>query len=139
MKKLNTTEILLIAAFSIALIYAWQKGLFKSEKGFKTNPGNVLDGSVPTKEDNSYKNLAKSFRDSLIGNSTSGAIFWAACDSLLNLNDADLISVSNAYNSLYVNKEYNTLRALLVQEWAISDTSRKKKNDLLKRFNDINI
>lgn len=139
MKKLNTTEIILLGAFALVLAYAWQKGLFKSEKGYKTNPGNATDNSTPSKDINTYKNIAKAFRDSLLGNSTSWETFQNACDSLLNLNDSDLIGVSNQYNKLYLNKEYNTLRSLLVQEWAIHGTSAQKKTELLNRFNKIGI
>ena len=137
--NLSTQELLVIGAVVVVLIIAYKRGVFKSDKGFRTSEGNATDGSSVTIDDNTAKNKAKAFRDALIGNSTSRDIFVNACDSLLQLNQSDLIKVSNTYNSLYVNKEYNTLRSLLVQEWALYDESAKKKKALLDKFTQIGI
>jgi hypothetical protein len=56
------------------------------------------------------------------------------------------MSVSNAYNKMYVNEEYNTLSAVLQQEWVApwwaivgENKSEKKRDELLARFQSLGI
>jgi len=137
--KLKTMDWLLIGGFVVLLIWAIQKGVFKKDKTYKTDPADAPDGSQPTMADNKYKNMAVAFRNAMLDNSTDASIFAAGVNSLLSLNDADLIKVSNAYGDLYATQEFNTLRSVLVQEWIIFFSSKDLKNKLLDRFNKIGI
>lgn len=139
MKKLSNLEIGILGAAAIVFFVAYQKGVFKKNKGFETSQGNATDGSSQTIDINTAKNISKGFRDALIGNSTSRDIFLSACDSLQRLNETDLIVVSNEYNKMYVNKDYNTLRSLLVQEWAVYGSSAEAKRKLLDKFTKVGI
>jgi hypothetical protein len=137
--KIKPIELILIGGFVVLIVIAMRKGVFKSDKGYETSEGNATDGSTQTIDDNTAKNIARQFREGLLGNNTSSTIFVNACNSLLQLNETDLIAVSNAYNNLYVNKEYNTLRSLLVQEWVWYSESVQKRDALLNKFNKIGI
>ncbi len=151
--KLSKYEIGLIAVAAVVLLYLYSKGTFKGagEKGLNIDPNtDNTDGSTATADaqDPKYKNEARNFRTSLLDNSTDAAIFQNACYKLLQLSDADLKSVSNAYNTIFVNQEYNTMRALLVQEWvnywwtqstSYEGTSQYYKDELLKRFSKLGI
>jgi hypothetical protein len=140
--KLTQTQTFLLAGLAVFAFYAYNKGFLAGpNKGYQVNPGSAPDGSAPTAppEDGKYKNLATSFRNSMLNNSTDSSIFQSACDSLIRLSDADLMLVSNAYNKMYVNDDYNTLRAVLTQEWTIWPSSTAKRDELIKRFNDVNI
>jgi hypothetical protein len=140
--KLNQTNLILIGGVGLLAIYAYNKGWFSgSGKGYNVPPTQTTDGSTPTAPttDPRYKNLATNFRNSLLDNSTSYDIFANACDSLLSLNDADLISVSNAYNDLFKNEDFKTLRDVLAQEWCYWSDSIKKRDELLRRFTSLGI
>lgn len=140
--KLTQTQTFLLAGLAVFAIWAYSKGWFAGpDKGYNIDPTNAPDGSTPSAPptDPQYKNIATSFRNSMLNNYLSSEIFMTACDSLLKLSDADLISVSNAYNRMYVNEDYNTLRAVLLQEWCFETWSIKKRDELLKRFDSLNI
>jgi len=141
--KLTQTQTFLLAGIAVFAIWAYSKGWFAGpDKGYNIDPNSAPDGTTPTApaEDPKYKNLARTFRSAMLDNSTSSDIFIRACDSLLNLSDADLISVSNAYNKMYVNEDYNTLSAVLQQEWVIIwSTSEQKRDQLLTRFQSLSI
>jgi len=138
--KLNNTQLLLIIGGAVILYVLYKQGTFKTDKGYQTDvKTNVTDNSTVQIDNNTAKNRARSFRNSMLDNSTDGNIFTGACDSLLSLSDADLIEVSNAYNKMFVNEDFNTLRSVLVQEWTIWGTSQNKKNELLNRFSTIGI
>jgi len=138
--KLKPAEIAIIIGVAAIILYAYQQGAFSGpEKGYETQQANVTDGSTPTIDDNTAKNRARAFRNSLLDNNLSYVTFKDAVDSLQSLSDADLIAVSNAYNKLFVNEEYNTLRSVVVQEYAIWNASQVLKADLLKRFSKLGI
>jgi hypothetical protein len=140
--KLTQTQTFLLAAVAVLAMYGYSKGWFAgANKGYNIDPGTAPDGTAPTANPNDpkYKNIATSFRNSMLENSTYSSIFLSGCDSLLRLTDADLILVSNAYNKMYVNEDYNTLRAVLMQEWTLWSSTTAKRNELLARFNRINI
>jgi hypothetical protein len=138
--KLTKIEIGLIIAAAVLFAYAYSQGVFAGpEKGYQTSQGNVTDGSTPTVDDNTAKNRARAFRNAMLDNSVSTEIFKEGVNSLLSLSDADLIAVSNAYNKMFVNEEYNTLRSVLVQEWVIYTTTSALKKQLLERFTKIGI
>jgi len=138
--KLKPVEIIIIIGVAAIILYAYQQGAFSGpEKGYTTAQANVTDGSIQTVDDNTAKNRARAFRNSMLDNSTSSTTFKEAVDSLQSLSDADLIAVSNAYNKLFVNEEYNTLRSVLVQEYAIWYTSQVLKTKLLERFSKLGI
>lgn len=137
--KLTNFQIGIFVVIIVALVVMYRQGVFKAEKGYQTNPEKAPDGSTPTKDPNDYRNIATSFRESLLENNFSSDIFVSACNSLLVLDDADLMSVSNAYNKLFRGSEYNTLRSVLVQEYAIWGESAEKKRALLDRFNEVGI
>jgi len=138
--KLTRTQIILLAGAGIVLIYLIQKGVFKADKGYNLDPEqNAQDGSTPTMDNNQSRNIAVSHRNALLDNNIDSSIFVGSCRQLLGLTDANLLSVSNAYNSLYVNDSYNTLRSLITQEWTIYSDSIKAKNDLLQRYSRLGI
>lgn len=140
--KLTQTQTFLLAAVAVLAMYGYSKGWFQGpNKGYNIKPETAPDGSTPTAAENDpkYKNLATNFRNSMLDNSTYWSIFQNGCDTLLRLSDADLILVSNAYNKMYVNEDYNTLRAVLMQEWVIWSGSVEKRDQLVARFNKINI
>jgi hypothetical protein len=138
-KKLSLTQIILIGGFAVLLIWAINSGVFQKEKVYETSTGNATDGSAPTKDTSTYKNIAINFRRSMLDSYASFQVFETACQSLLALNDSDLIQVANEYGGLYVNQDFNTLRSVLVQEWAIWPSSQRLKKELLERFNKIGI
>ena len=140
--KLTQTQTFLIAGLAVFAIWAYNKGWFAGpNKGYNLDPTKAPDGSTATAppDDPRFKNLATGFRNSMLSNSVSSDIFMNACDSLLKLNDADLISVSNIYNKMYVNEDYNTLRAVLQQEWCMIGHTIEKRDQLIKRFDSVNI
>ena len=140
--KLTQTNFLLLAGLGGFLLYPYSKGWFAGpDKGYNVPPTQTNDGSTPAAPTNDprYKNLASGFRNGLLNNSTSYDIFAGACDSLLVLNDADLISVSNAYNDMYKNEDFKTLRAVLTQEYCFWSDSIEKRDSLLRRFQSLGI
>jgi hypothetical protein len=138
--NINNTQLLLIIGGAVVLYVLYKQGTFKTDKGYQTDiKTNVTDNSTVQIDDSTAKNRARSFRNNLLDNNTDSSIFIDACDSLLRLSDADLIAVSNAYNKMFVNEDYNTLRSVLVQEWTIWGSSQTKKNELLNRFSKIGI
>lgn len=147
--KLTQTQTFLLAGLAVFAIWAYSKGWFAGpNRGYNVDPTKAPDGTTPTApaDDPKYKNLARTFRNAMLENSTSTDIFVRACDSLLNLSDSDLISVSNAYNKMYVNEDYNTLSAVLQQEWVApwwvivgENKSEKKRDELLARFQNLGI
>ena len=138
--NINNTQLLLIIGGAVVLYVLYKQGTFKTDKGYQTDAKtNVTDNSTVQIDDNTAKNRARSFRNAMLDNSTDGNIFTEACDTLLRLSDADLIAVSNAYNKMFVNEDYNTLRSVLVQEWTIWGTSQTKKNELLNRLSQIGV
>lgn len=139
-KKISVFEWILIGGAVLALLYAYKKGAFAGpEKGYKTDEGNATDGSTVTIDDNTAKNRARAFRSSMLDSYASNQIFIDGCNSLLVLSDADLIAVSNAYNNMFVNEEYNTLRSVLAQEWIVYYNSADVKAKLIDRFTKIGI
>lgn len=144
--ELNKNDILLVGLAVAALAYAYNKGVFSDagQRGYNIDPTkaeNVPDGSTVSAgmSDAKAKNLARSFRGAMLDNSYSGQIFQDACNSLLGLSDADLIAVSNAYNGLYINDTYKTLRAVLQQEYVYYSRSQKLRAELLRRFDNLGI
>lgn len=149
--KFTKTQLYIGAAIAVVAIWAYYKGYFAGpDKGYNVDPGTAPDGTTPTSApaDPRYKNLARNFRNSMLNNSTSSQIFIDACDSLLELSDADLISVNNAYNNLYRNEEYKTISSVLMQEWVwpswfflylYQDETEKKQNELLKRLQSLGL
>lgn len=142
--KLSTKEILLIGGLAFVLYYMYNKGAFaaKGEKGYQIDldkPENIPDGSSPGITTAKAKNIAISFRNSMLNNSSSGDIFVDACNSLLTLNDADLLKVHNEYSALFVNEDYKTLRAVLNQEWVFWGSSSQKRKELNERFSQLGI
>ena len=138
--NINNTQLFLIIGGAVVLYVLYKQGTFKTDKGYQTDvKTNVTDNSTVQIDDNTAKNRARSFRNAMLDNSTDGNIFTEACDTLLRLSDADLIAVSNAYNKMFVNEDYNTLRSVLVQEWTIWGTSQTKKNELLNRLSQIGV
>ena len=141
-KNINITnnQLYLLIGGAVVLYILYKQGTFKTDKGYETDVNtNVTDNSTVKIDDNTAKNRARSFRNNMLDNSTDGNIFTDACNSLMALSDADLIAVSNAYNKMYVNEDYNTLRSVLVQEWTIWGTSQTAKQQLLDRFSKIGI
>jgi len=142
--EITREQAILIAVVVIAFFWANKQGYFTAEKdkGANKDPnetGAKTDGSEVSISDAEAQNKARSFRGAMLDNSYSGQIFQDACQSLLALSNADLQKVSNKYNTLFVNEQYNTLRSVLQQEYVFFEESQKLRKQLLSKFDEINI
>lgn len=129
--KLDTREIFGLGVLAIVLIVAYQKGLFSKDRGRIIN-ANVAaqDGSTQTYQDQQLINKATSIKESLENNwSLWSSSFSNILIELKNMNDSDLIALSNKYAQLFPNYEYPTLYRVIDAEytWYFSDDYDNKQ------------
>lgn len=119
---------LLMIALVVALVFVVIKtGILNPNTKGKIDPskGSAKDGSTATYAANSteYKNMATNVHNAFANDDIFGSLWFdndlalAELTSLNNLNDSDLIGVSNAYNSKFGGSENPTLKGLLAGEY----------------------
>jgi hypothetical protein len=117
--KPTNNQLLGIAALGLVLFVAYEKGYFSPERGRNLDPAQAItDNSQRTISEANIQNTINTLRSLVLDTVALGNYFddeelSQAIAKVNALNDADLIALSNAYNSRFPNDTYKTLYTLL--------------------------
>lgn len=144
-------KILLVVTLALLILFgAYQLGYFSFSQQKPYNPDDADDGAnfSPTFD---AENIAQSVYNDLDG-STDFEVFMSVMDMLLALSNDELVASYNEYTSLYSDTDFPTMRSNILGEdinnwlwaypvsgWGMIDEADEARNQVLYRFDQLNL
>ena len=130
---------LVVLAISVVIVVGSKKGWFSAKSKALDPTDAAQDGSVKQITENAAHNMAVSIHDTFDNHWLywDSALTVSVLEPLYDLSDADLIAVSNKYNSLYSNdviKENRSLKSIIQGELLGIGEANALRDEIVQRL-----